>query len=230
MPKKFHDFLNIFDRKAAEVLSLNRTYDHKIKNDSDKPLLKSQLYSMLQFKLQRMKEYLKKNLWKGFITSSNALYASLILFASVDYQKLNALIKKDQYSLPLINETLTQMTECKFITKFNIIAAFNKLHINSGSEDLTIFITSMRLYKYHVLPFDLTNRSASYQHYMNNILLPFLNDFVQVYLNDIIIYSKIWKEHTQHVWTVLQKLHETDLQVNIKKVNSMCKRLSFWAC
>ena len=154
---------------------------------------------MSQFKLQRMKEYLKKNLQKGFITSSNASYASLILFAQksnsdlqfcVDYQKLNALTKKDQYSLPLINETLTQMTGCKFITKFDIIAAFNKLCMNSGSEDLTTFITLMGLYKYCVLPFDLTNRSASYQHYMNNILLPFLNDFVQTYLNDIIIYSK----------------------------------------
>ena len=187
MPKEFHDFLNVFDRKAAEVLSSNWTYDHKIEIDLDELLLKSWLYLMSQFKLQRMKEYLKKNLQKGFITSSNASYASLILFAQksndnlrfcVNYQKLNALIKKNQYSLPLINETLTQMTECKFITKFDIIAAFNKLCIDSGSEDLTTFITSMRLYKYHVLPFNLTNRLASYQHYMNNILLPFLNDFI----------------------------------------------------
>ena len=226
VPKEFHDFLDVFDRKAAEVLPPNRTYDHKIEIDSDEPLLKSRLYPMSQFKLQKMKEYLKENLQKGFITLSNASYASLILFAQksngdlrfcVDYQKLNSLTKKDQYSLPLINETLTQMTGCKFITKFDIIAAFNKLCMDSGSEDLTTFITSMRLYKYRVLPFSLTNRPASYQHYMNNILLPFLNDFVQAYLDDIIIYSKTWKEHTQHVWTVLQKLRETGLQVNIKK-------------
>ena len=199
VPKEFHDFLDVFDRKAAEVLPLNRTYDHKIEIDSDDPLPKSQLYLMSQFKLQRIKEYLKKNLRKGFITSSNASYASLILFAQkfnddlrfcVDYQKLNALIKKDQYLLPLIDETLAQMTGCKFITKFDIIAAFNKLCMNPGSEDLTTFITSMRLYKYCVLPFDLTNRPASYQHYMNNILLPFLNDFIHAYLDDIIVYSK----------------------------------------
>ena len=85
VPKKFHDFLNVFDRKAAEVLPLNRTYDHKIEIDSDEPLSKSQLYLMSQFKLQRIKEYLKENLQKGFITSSNAPYASLILFA----QKFN---------------------------------------------------------------------------------------------------------------------------------------------
>ena len=236
MPKKFHDFLNVFDRKAAEVLPLNRTYDHKIEIDSDEPLSKSQLYLMSQFKLQRMKEYLKENLQKGFITLSNASYASLILFAQksnddlrfcVDYQKLNALTKKDQYLLPLINETLTQMTGCKFITKFDIIAAFNKLCMDSESEDLMTFITSMRLYKYRVLPFGLTNRPASYQHYMNNILLPFLNDFVQAYLDDIIIYSKTWKEHTQHVWTVLQKLREADLQVNIKKSEFYVQEITF---
>ena len=208
VPKEFHDFLDVFDRKAAEVLPLNRTYNHKIEIDSDEPLLKSRLYPMSQFKLQKMKEYLKENLQKGFITLSNALYASLILFAQksngdlrfcVDYQKLNSLTKKDQYLLPLINETLARMTGCKFITKFNIIAAFNKLRMDPGSEDLTTFITSMRLYKYRVLPFGLMNGPASYQHYMNNILLPFLNDFVQAYLDDIIIYSKTRKEHTQHV-------------------------------
>ena len=78
--KKFHDFLNVFDKKAAEVLSLNRTYDHKIEIDSDEPLSKSQLYLMSQFKLQKMKEYLKKKLQKGFIILSNVSYASLILF------------------------------------------------------------------------------------------------------------------------------------------------------
>ena len=104
VPKEFHDFLNVFDRKAVKVLPPNRTYDHKIEIDSDEPLSKSQLYPMSQFKLQKMKEYLKKNLQKGFITLSNASYASLILFAQksnddlrfcVDYQKLNSLTKKD---------------------------------------------------------------------------------------------------------------------------------------
>ena len=236
VPKEFHDFLDVFDRKAAEVLPPNRTYDHKIEIDSDGPLPKSRLYPMSQFKLQRMKEYLEENLRKGFITPSNAPYASPILFAQksngdlrfcVDYRKLNALTKKDRYPLPLIDETLAQMTGCKFITKFDIIAAFNKLRMDPGSEDLTTFITSMRLYKYRVLPFSLTNGPASYQHYMNNILLPFLNDFVQAYLDDIIIYSKTRKEHTQHVRTVLQKLREAGLQVDIKKSEFYVQETTF---
>ena len=91
------------------------------------------------------------------------------------------------------------MSGCKYITKFDIIAAFNKLCMNPGSEDLTTFITSIGLYKYCVLLFSLTNRPASYQHYMNDTLLPFLNNFVQAYLDNIIIYSKTQKEHIKHV-------------------------------
>ena len=82
------------------------------------------------------------------------------------------------------------MSGCKYITKFDIITAFNKLRMDLRSEDLTTFITSMGLYKYCVLLFGLTNGPASYQHYMNDTLLPFLNDFAQAYLDDIIIYSK----------------------------------------
>ena len=78
--KEFHDLLNVFDRKAAEVLPLNRTYNYKIEINSDGPLPKSQLYPLSQFKLEKMKEYLEENLQKGFITSSNAPYASSILF------------------------------------------------------------------------------------------------------------------------------------------------------
>ncbi|SLM36862.1 t18348probable pol truncated-rice blast fungus magnaporthe gypsy retrotransposon [Lasallia pustulata] len=119
------------------------------------------------------------------------------------------------------------MSGCKFITKFDIIAAFNKLRMDPGSKDLTTFITSTGLYKYRVLPFGLTNRPASYQHYMNDILLPYLNDFVQANVDDIIIYSKTRKEHIQHVQTVLGKLHEAGLQMDIKKSKFFVQETTF---
>lgn len=89
--------------------------------------------------------------------------------------------------------------------------------MNPASEDFTTFVTSLGAYKYHVLPFDLTNGPANYQHYMNDVLFDFLNDFVQCYLNDILIYSKTRKEHTRHVCSVLKRLIEAGLQVDIQK-------------
>ena len=69
------------------------------------------------------------------------------------------------------------MVRCKYITKFDIITAFNKLRMHPESEELTTFITFIKIYKYRVMPFGLTNGPALYQYYMNDTLLPFLNDF-----------------------------------------------------
>ncbi len=159
---------------------------------------------MSDYKLQKMKNYLIKHLNKDFISSSSASYASLILFIEkkddslrfcVDYRKLNALTKRNHYSLPLIDETLACIQESKYLTRLNIIVAFNKLHMHSGSEDLTIFITSFDFYKYHVMSFKLINDSTFYQYYMNDVLFDYLHQFCQIYLNNIIIYSKTLKKH-----------------------------------
>jgi len=159
---------------------------------------------MSDYKLQKIKNYLIKHLNKYFIFSSSASYASLILFIKkkddslhfcVNYRKLNALIKRNRYFLSLIDETLARIQDSKYLTRLNIIVIFNKLCMHSSSEDLTIFITSFDFYKYHVMSFKLINDSTFYQHYMNDVLFNYLHQFCQIYLNDIIIYSKTLKKY-----------------------------------
>ena len=146
-----------------------------------------------------MKEYLSENLDKGFIVLSKAPFAFSILFViklndslhfCVDYWHLNTLTYQNWYSLLLIDETLTWITDCKFIIKFNIITVFNKLWMHLNSEELITFCTLMRVYKYCILSFNLINELTSFQHYINNTLFEYLNDYAQAYLNDILIYSK----------------------------------------
>ena len=84
-------------------------------------------------------------------------------------------------------------------------------------EDLTTFHTRYRLYKYKVLPFSLCNSFTSFQRYINDVLLNYLNNFCTVYMNDILIYSDNPLEHDAQVKKVLQHLKKADLQVNIKK-------------
>jgi len=109
----------------------------------------------------------------------------------------------------------------------NIIVAFNKLCMHSNSKDLTIFIIFFNLYKYHVMLFKLINESTFYQHYINNVLFEYLHQFCQIYLNDIIIYSKILKKHKQHVWLILNKLREADLQIDINKCKFYVQKTIF---
>jgi len=233
---EYHDYLNIFDRAMIDQLSSHRFYDHKIELINEEMFSRSRLYQMFDHKLQKIKKYLIKHLNKEFIFFSFASYISLILFAEkkdeslrfcVDYRKLNALIKRNRYSLSLIDETLACIQESKYLTRLNIIVAFNKLHMHSGSEDLTIFIIFFNLYKYHVMLFKLINESTFYQHYMNDVLFKYLHQFCQIYLNDIIIYSKILKKHKRHVRLILNRLREADLQINIDKCEFHVQKIIF---
>ena len=104
---------------------------------------------------------------------------------------------------------------------------FNKLQMHSNSKDLTTFITFFNFYKYHVISFELINESTFYQHYMNNVLFKYLHQFYQIYLNDIIIYSKTLKKYKQHVWLILNKLREADLQMNINKCKFHVQKIIF---
>ncbi len=133
---EYHHYLDIFNQAMINQLSLYHFYDHKIKLIDEKMFLRSKLYQMFDHKLQKIKKYLIKHLNKEFIFFSFVSYVSLILFAEkkdeslrfcVNYRKLNALIKRNHYSLLLINETFACIQESKYLTQLNIIVTFNKL-------------------------------------------------------------------------------------------------------
>ncbi len=232
----YHDFLNIFDREKTTQLFLHQSYDHKIELEDESQSCRSWLYLMLSHKLQKIKKYLEKNLKKKFITLSKASFASSILFIKkkddslrfyVNYWKLNALIKRHRYSIFLINEVLIQIQDSKYLTWLDIIITFNKLCMSTESENLISFITFFDVYKYRVMLFELINESTFFQHYINNMLFNCLHKFCQIYLNDILIYSKILKKHKTHVKEMLNKLHEVDLQINIDKCKFKIQKISF---
>ena len=85
------------------------------------------------------------------------------------------------------------------------------------NKNLIIFIYSLKIYKYHIFSFDLTNDFFNYQYYVNDILFDFLNKFVQCYLNNIFICNKIRKKHIYHVRLNLQKLIDANFQIDILK-------------
>ncbi len=236
LSSKYHDYLDVFDRSMTDQLSSHRLYNHKIELIDEKTSSWSHLYHMSDYKLQKMKNYLIEHLNKNFISFSSILYASLILFIEkkddslrfcVDYRKLNALIKRNHYLLLLIDETLACIQDSKYLTRLNIIVIFNKLRMHSRSEDLTIFIIFYDFYKYHMMSFELINNLTFYQHYMNDVLFDYLHQFCQIYLDDIIIYSKTLKKHKKHVQLVLHKLWEIDLQMNINKCKFHVQKIFF---
>ncbi len=116
---------------------------------------------------------------------------------------------------------------CKHLMRLNIISTFNKLQMHLDNKNYITFITALKAYKYKMLSFKLTNESIFFQQYMNDVLWNFLNDFCQVYLNDILIYSKTRKKHKDHVKLVLSQLREAELQMNIWKYKFNVKETVF---
>jgi hypothetical protein len=121
---EYHDFLNVFSKKKANILSSHRKHDHRIKleKDHESEHEYASLYNLSEEEFLLIKKYLKKHLDKEFIESSTVFYASFILFAKkfddelrfcVDYRKLNAIKKKNRYSISLIAETIVRLFKTK---------------------------------------------------------------------------------------------------------------------
>jgi hypothetical protein len=121
---EYHDFLNVFFKEKADILSSHKKHDHRIKLEKDHEFDHEYalLYNLSEEELLLIKKYLKKHLNKNFIESSTAFYASLILFAKksddevrfcVNYRKLNAIIKKNRYSISFIVETIARLSKVK---------------------------------------------------------------------------------------------------------------------
>ncbi len=226
LSSEYHDFLDVFDRAQLNKLLLHCFYNHKIELISDSMLSCYRVYQMFSIKLLKVKKYLNENLSKKFITFSQTLYFFPVLFAlkanedlwfCMNYRKLNVIFKRNRYSLSLIDEIIDKIVSCKHLTRLNIISAFNKLQMHFNSKNYITFITALKAYKYKMLSFELTNESISFQQYMNDVLWDFLNDFCQVYLDDILIYSKMRKKYKNHIKLVLCWLREAELQMNIQK-------------
>jgi hypothetical protein len=212
VPECFQEFKAAFSKQASDTLLPHRPYDYKIELVKDVNLGFSPLYKMTTEELETVKEYLVNNLHKGFIKPSQVPFAAPVLFVKkpnrglrfcIDFHKLNQITRKDQYLIPLIDKLLARIRRAKIFTKLDIRQAFYYIRIDPASEELTTFRTRYGLYKCKVLPFGLTNSLATYQRYINNMLLDYLDDFCIVYLDNILIYSDNELEHELHVKKVL---------------------------
>ena len=226
LPLEYHDFIDVFKNKKDFVLQPHRSVDHaiRLKPGTEPPYKKG--FPMNPAQLQAVKKYIDEELLKGTIEKSNSPCAAPVLIVRkpggglrvcMDYRALNALTIKDRYPIPLIKETLERLAKAKFYTKLDIVAAFNNLRIKEGDEWMTAFITRYGLYQYKVMPFGLCNGPASWQRYMNDMMHEYLDEFVTVYLDDLLIYSPDLQSHKQHVRKVLLKLRAAGLPVDIDK-------------
>ena len=225
--KEYQKYKILFKKESDQkTLLKHQSWNHEIKLVDDKKLTKQFIYSLSAEKLNALWQYLKENMQKKFIKElqSSAKYSILFILKlnkslrlCVDYRALNNIMIKNSYLLSLIAELQNKLQSAQWFTKFDILKAFNWIWIKKEDEWKTVFCTWLEYYKYLIMSFDLINASITFQIFMNNVLQHYLNQFVIVYLNDILVYSKMKKEHMQYVKKVLQTLKKVDLHIKLEK-------------
>ena len=226
VPSNYLKFKEVFNEKNCDVLPPHREYDCEIQLKDNSNLYYGPLYPLTELEREELKNYIKENLDKGFIRKSTSPAGAPVLFVKkkdgslrlvIDYRKLNDMTIRNSYPLPLISELLDRVKGAKIFTKLDLKSAYNLVRIKEGDEYKTAFRTRYGHYEYLVMPFGLKNAPATFQHFINDVLSDYLDNFVISYIDDILIYSNSLEEHHEHVSKVLEKLLENNLYVKLEK-------------
>ncbi len=236
IPPEYHDLADVFSEKEAKNLPPHRPYDHKIPLEPGTSPPFGPIYPMSPAELETLRKYCEDNLNKGFIRHSQSPCGAPVLFVKkpdgglrlcVDYRGLNKITTKNRYPLPLIGELLDRISRARYYTKVDVRDGFYRLRMALGEEWKTAFRCRYGLFEYTVMPFGLCNAPGTFQHYMNDTFREFLDKFLVIYLDDLLIYSDTLAEHKKHVRAVLEKLRDAGLYLKISKCQFHVQEVTF---
>ena len=226
IPVEYQAYQDVFSKKLATKLPPHRPWDCAIDLLPGATLPKGCIYPLSIPEQKAIEEYVEEALQQQFIRTSTSPAASSFFFVGkkdgglrpcIDYRHLNSQTVKYSYPLPLVPAALEQVRGARIFSKLDLRSAYNLIRIRHGDEWKTAFVTPSGHYEYQVMPFGLSNTPAVFQGYMNEVFREYLNRFVIVYIDDILIYSSSIAEHHRHVIQVLEKLREHKLYLKLEK-------------
>ncbi|GBB96358.1 hypothetical protein RclHR1_27350003 [Rhizophagus clarus] len=223
--KMVNRYKEIFEYDGEKENRINYV-KHEIKiKEGQEPIMQKR-YRETEEKGKFIKKEIEQMLKLERIRPSKSPWASPVTLAKkktgnyrfcVDYRKLNAVTITDAYPLPRIDELLERYRTAKWFTSLDLAAGFHQVEMAEEDKEKTAFICSKGLYEYNVMPFGLKNAPGTFQRLMDEILSEYIGEFVVVYIDDIMIYSKSFEEHMEHLEKVLRKLKEKNIILKLKK-------------
>uniref|UniRef100_A0A8C6PCB6 Gypsy retrotransposon integrase-like protein 1 n=1 Tax=Nothobranchius furzeri TaxID=105023 RepID=A0A8C6PCB6_NOTFU len=226
VPPVYHDLKQVFSKDRASSLPPHRPFDCAIDLLPGAPLPSSRLYHLSKPESESMEQYIQDCLAAGTIRPSSSPLGAGFFFVPkkegslrpcIDYRGLNQITVRNKYPLPLLSSTFEPIQDSTIFSRLDLRNAYHLVRIREGDEWKTAFKTPLGHFEYLVMPFGLTNAPAVFQSLVNSVLGDFLNRFVTVYLDDILIFSQNQEQHIQHVRAVLQRLLENRLYVKAEK-------------
>ncbi|KAL0558732.1 hypothetical protein IC582_003314 [Cucumis melo] len=193
-------------------------------------------YWMAPAELKELKVQLQELLDKGFIRPSVSPWGAPVLFVKkkdgsmrlcIDYRELNKVTVKNRYPLPRIDDLFDQLQGATVFSKIDLRSGYHQLRIKDEDVPKTAFRSRYGHYEFIVMSFGLTNAPAVFMDLMNRVFREFLDTFVIVFIDDILIYSKTEAEHEEHLRMVLQTLRDNKLYAKFSKCEFWLKQVSF---
>jgi hypothetical protein len=135
----------------------------------------------------------------------------------IDYRALNEVTIKNKYPLPKIEDLFDQLRGASVFSKIDLRSGYHQLRIRPSDISKTTFITKYGLYEFTVMSFGLTNAPAFFMNLINSVFMDYLDKFLVVFIDDILIYSQSEEEHADHLRMVLQRLREHQLYAKLSK-------------
>nr|GEX75813.1 putative reverse transcriptase domain-containing protein [Tanacetum cinerariifolium] len=193
-------------------------------------------YRLAPSEMKGLLEQLQELSDKGFIRPSSSPWGAPVLFFKkkdgsfrmcIDYRELNKLTVKNRYPLLRIDNLFDQLQGSSIYSKIDLRSGYHQLRVRERDIPKTAFQTRYGHYEFQVMPFRLTNAPAVFMDLMNRVCKPYLDKFVIVFIDDILIYFKDEKEHKEHLKAILELLKEEKLYAKFSKCEFWIPNVQF---
>jgi hypothetical protein len=200
------------------------------------PPISKRPYRMPINELVELKKQLAELQAKRFIRPSSSSWGALVLFVEkkdetqwtcVDYRSLNEVTIRNKYPLSQIEDPFDQMKVASVFSRIDLRSEYHQLKIRKSDIPKTTFHTRYGLYEYTVMSFGLTNMPTYFMYLMNKVFMKYLDKFVVVFINDILIFSKTKEEHEKNLRLVLEKLRSNKLYIKFSKCEFWLTEVAF---
>jgi hypothetical protein len=172
------------------------------------PPISKRQYRMPVNELVELKKQIVELQAKGFIRPNSSLWGAPVLFVEkkdgtqrmcIDYRSLNEVTIKNKYPLPRIEDLFDQMKGASVFSKIDLRSGYHQLKIRESDIPKTAFRTRYGLHEYTMMSFGLTNAPAYFMYLMNKVFMEYLDRFIMVFIDNILVFSKTMEEHEEHI-------------------------------
>jgi hypothetical protein len=219
------NFLDVFP-KELPGMPPKRKVEFAIELIPGTAPISKRAYPVSGLELVELKKQIDELSEKGYIRPSTSPWAALVLFVEkkdgtkrlcIDYRSLNEVTIKNKYPLPRIEDLFDQLRGASVFSKIDLRSGYHQLRIRPSDIPKTTFITKYGLYEFTVMSFGLMDAPAYFMYLMNSVFMDYLDRFVVVFIDDILIYSQNEQEHEEHLRKVLQRLRDCQLYAKLSK-------------